>query len=153
MPTAKCGIADVPGRSGRDGLIGIGPTLIVQIGFDPTYDPAVPSKTPTLPADQLWALVDTGAMESCIDSDLAMRLNLPVIDRRPLAGAHGAKEVNVHLAHIHIPSLLFTLYGPFCAVDLAVGGQRHQALIGRTFLANFTMVYEGRTGNVILSND
>ena len=142
-----------PGRSGRDGLVGIGPTLIVQIGFDPTYDPAaVPLKEPILPSDQIWALVDTGAMESCIDSDLAMRLNLPIIDRRPLSGAHGAKEVNVHLAHILIPSLHFTLYGPFCAVDLAAGGQSHLALIGRTFLQNFTMVYEGRTGKVTLSS-
>lgn len=154
MPTAKCGIVDLPGRPGRDGLVGIGPTLIVQIGFDPNYDStATPLKAPTLPPDQIWALVDTGAMESCIDSDLAMRLNLPVIDRRQTAGAHGAKEVNVHLAHIHVPSLIFTIYGQFCAVDLAAGGQRHQALIGRTFLQNFTMVYEGRTGNVTLSND
>lgn len=153
MPTTKCGINNSPGRTGRDGLVGIGPTLLVNVGFDPTYDPAFPLKTAILPRDPIWALVDTGALESCIDSDLAMRLNLPVVDRRQISGAHGAKEVNVHLAHINIPSLLFTLYGPFCAVDLAAGGQQHRALIGRTFLQNFTMVYEGRTGNVTLSND
>lgn len=153
MPITKCGINDTPGRPGRVGLVGTGPTLIVNIGFDPTYDPATPQKIAVLPPDPLWALVDTGAAESCIDSDLAMRLNLPVVDRRGIAGAHGAKEVNVHLAHIHIPSLVFTLYGAFCAVDLAAGGQQHRALIGRTFLQHFTMVYEGRTGNVTLSND
>lgn len=153
MPVTKCGFNDAPGAPGRELLVSSGPTLIVNIGFDPTYDPAKPSRPPILPSDQLWALVDTGAMESCIDSDLAMRLNLPVIDRRPLSGAHGAKEVNVHLAHIHVPTLLFTIYGPFCAVDLAAGGQQHRSLIGRTFLKNFTMVYEGRTGTVTLSND
>jgi hypothetical protein len=92
-------------------------------------------------------------MESCIDSDLAMRLSLPVIDRRHLSGAHGAKEVNVHLAQVRAPALNFLLYGPFCAVDLAAGGQKHRALIGRTFLQHFTMIYEGRTGTVTLSND
>jgi Aspartyl protease len=153
MPTIKCGMNDVPGRSGRDGLVGIGPTLIVNIGFDPNYDPVAPKTPPVLPPDQLLALVDTGAIESCIDADLAMRLNLPVIDRRQISGVHGAREVNVHLAHIHISSLNFTIYGPFCAVDLAPGGQHHRALIGRTFLQNFTMVYDGRTGDVILSND
>lgn len=153
MPTTKCGFDDVPGMPGREALVGTGPTLFVNIGFDPTYDPAIPAKLPVLPPEVLWALVDTGAAESCIDGDLAMRLNLPVIDRRSLSGAHGAKEVNVHLAHVHVPSLLFTIYGPFCAVDLAAGGQRHLALIGRTFLKNFTMVYEGRTGTVTLSND
>jgi Aspartyl protease len=142
-----------PGRSGRDGLVGFGPTLFVNIGFDSTYDSAAPTEPPALPPGPLWALLDTGAVESCIDSDLAMRLNLPVVDRRRVSGVHGAKEVNVHLAHIHIPSLNFTIYGAFCAVDLAAGGQHHRALIGRTFLRSFTMIYEGRTGNVTLSND
>ncbi len=48
-----------------------GPTLIVNIGFDPSYK--IAAKTvPNLPANQLHALVDTGATESCIDSALAM---------------------------------------------------------------------------------
>jgi hypothetical protein len=69
------------------------------------------------------------------------------------SGAHGAKEVNVHLAHINIPALFYTLYGAFCAVDLQAGDQMHQALIGRTFLQNFTMTYEGRSGTVVLHNN
>lgn len=56
-------------------------------------------------------------------------------------------------AQIHVPSLVFNHYGQFAAVDLAAGGQRHAALIGRTFLQHFTMMYEGRTGNVTLGND
>jgi hypothetical protein len=39
-----------------------------------------------------------------------------------------------------------------CGVDLAAGGQIHRALIGRTFLRRFTMVYEGETGTVTLSS-
>jgi hypothetical protein len=79
-------------------------------------------------------LVDIGTLESCIDSELAMRLNLPIVDRRLITGAvHGGKEVNVHLAHVHVPSFFFSLYGAFSAVDLVAGGQRHLALIGRTF--------------------
>jgi hypothetical protein len=33
------------------------------------------------------------------------------------------------------------------------GTHLSQALIGRTFLQNFTMIYEGRTGTVVLHND
>jgi hypothetical protein len=144
----------VAGRDGRDLLVVHGPTLLVQIGFDPTYDPAaVPVVAPRLPQSPIHALVDTGAIESCIDSTLAMSLNLPVVDRKNISGVHGAGEVNVHLAHVHIPSLLFTVYGPFAAVDLAAGGQSHLALIGRTFLQHFRMHYDGRTGTVTLSND
>ncbi len=98
----------------------------------------------------MWALVDTGAIESCIDSALAAALNLPVIDRRQIAGAGGPKVVNVHLAQIHVPSLAWTIYGSFSAVDLAAGGQRHLALIGRTFLQSFSMIYHGGTGTVTL---
>src|SRR5205823_6239775 len=98
-------------------------------------------------------LVDTGASESCIDSLLAAQLNLPIVDRRPTSGAHGSLEVNMHLAQVRIPALNFTIYGAFAGVRLAVGGQTHRALIGRTFLQRFTMVYEGRTGAVTISSD
>jgi len=57
----------------------------------------------------------------------------------------------MYLAQIHIPSLNFTLHGAFVGVDLAAGGQVHYALIGRTFLQHFTMIYEGTTGTVRLS--
>jgi hypothetical protein len=154
MPTTKCGFDDTPGVPGRDLLSLHGPTVYVSIGFDLNYDPqAVPLRPPNLPQQLLPAFVDTGASESCIDSNLAMRLNLPIVDQRPISGIHGAGLVNVHLAQIHIPSLAFTIHGPFCGVDLIAGGQAHHALIGRTFLQAFTMIYEGRTGTVTLSND
>jgi hypothetical protein len=57
----------------------------------------------------------------------------------------------MYLAQIHVPSLLFTIHGAFAGVELAAGGQVHKALIGRTFLQNFTMVYEGTTGTVKIS--
>lgn len=98
------------------------------------------------------ALVDTGAGECCIDNLLAGQLKLPVIDRRTIAGSHGSHVTNMYLAQIHIPSLNFTIYGAFAGVDLKAGEQQHSALIGRTFLQNFTMVYEGKTGTVTLSN-
>jgi predicted aspartyl protease len=131
-------------------LVTHGPTLLVDIGFDQNYVQGGQAP-PQLAATKLWALVDTGASECCIDSDLAQKLNLPVVDRRHIAGVSGRKEVDVYLAHVHIPSLTFTMYGPFAGVDLIAGGQRHYALIGRTFLRHFNMVYDGTTGNVELT--
>jgi hypothetical protein len=58
----------------------------------------------------------------------------------------------MHLAQIHISTLKFTLYGTFAGVHLIKGGQVHKALIGRTFLRHFTMVYEGKTGRVTISS-
>lgn len=150
MPETKCGFESVPGgASGADLLVAYGPTLLVDIGFDPAYK-QVGVPVPGLRG--IGALVDTGAGESCIDSLLAAQLNLPIVDRRTVAGVHGSQEVNMHLAQVHVPSLNFTVYGAFAGVALAAGGQFHKALIGRTFLQHYTMVYEGRTGAVKLSS-
>ena len=139
------------GVSGSNLLALFGPTLLVDIGFDPGYRVQVPVMIPVPSVRGIEALVDTGAAESCIDSFLSSQLNLPVIDRRPIYGVGGQQETDIYLAQIHVRSLGFTIYGAFAAVDLAVGGQRHQALIGRTFLRNCTMIYEGRTGSVTIS--
>lgn len=75
---------------------------------------------------------------------------LPIIDRRHISGVAGKTEVNIHLAQVFVPALMFTVNGAFAAVDLAAGGQQHRALIGRTFLRYFTMIYSGITGDVEL---
>jgi Aspartyl protease len=151
VPQTKCGFNDQPGAKGCDTLVAHGPTLFVDIGFDPTFVAGKSSTRPALAATQLWALVDTGATECCIDTDLAKKLALPIVDRRKIGGISGLKEVDVYLAHLHVPTLNFTIYGSFAGVDLIAGGQKHYALIGRTFLQHCTMVYEGLTGTVTIS--
>jgi predicted aspartyl protease len=129
-----------------------GPTLQVDVGFDRDYRPGSSTEPPTSGISAIDALVDTGATESCIDNLLGNTLKLPVIDRRPIAGIHGLGRANIYLAQVHIPSLRFTIWGSFAGVDLAAGGQTHRALIGRTFLRHFTMLYQGATGTVTLSS-
>ena len=152
MPTINLGFPDTPSLSAREVLVAVGPTLHVEIGFDPSFNPNGMS-TPNLPTTQFPALVDTGAFESCIDSTLAEQLGLPIVGRQSVSGAHGAAEVDFHLAQICVPAFGHIVYGRFAGVHLAKGGQHHQALLGRTFLMNFSMVYDGRTGVVTLSND
>ena len=150
MPEAMCGFQDGPNGSGEQLLTTIGPTLGVRIGFDQNYRTGGNAQ-PVLPEAQHPALVDTGATESCIDSSLAALLHLPIVDRKPLSGAHGQDEVNMHLAQIYVPSLSWVIVGQFAGVHLRAGGQPHFALIGRTFLRSFTMIYNGRTGSVTLT--
>lgn len=152
MAQAQCGFRSVEGgASGSDLLVLIGPTLLVDIGFDQEYKPR-PSAKPRPGMSGVSALVDTGASESCIDNLVGHDLGLPVVDRRPIAGAHGSQLANIFLAQVHVPSLNFTIYGSFAGVDLAAGGQVHRALIGRSFLRRFKMIYEGVTGAVTLSS-
>ncbi len=147
MAKADCGFNNRP-----DSLVLYGPTIAVQVGYDADFQPNGEGR-PNLPTDQHPALVDTGAGECCIDSALAMELKLPIVDRQTLAGALGAGGVNMHLAQIYVPALDCTVVGMFAGVHLTAGGQPHSALIGRDFLRNFTMAYDGRTGAVTLSND
>lgn len=153
MATTKCGFDDKDEVLGRDSLITFGPTLFVNIGFDPAYNPAAkPTAPPNAQLLKQPALVDSGATQSCIDGGIAQRLGLPVVDKQRVSGIGGICEVNMYLAQIYVPSLNYTIYGSFAGVDLVAGGQVHLALIGRTFLQDFTMVYEGKTGNVSLTS-
>jgi len=94
------------------------------------------------------ALIDTGAGESCIDEDLAQQLQLPLINQVQTSGVHGPGQLNVYLAYIAIPALNTTQAGAFVGAKLTAGGQIHQALIGRTFLKDALLVYDGRSGSV-----
>jgi Aspartyl protease len=152
MKTIGCGFPSNAEVQGRDLLVQFGPTMQVDIGFDPSFVDGA-GVAPDLPMKGVHALVDTGATDSCIDSALAMQLNLPIIDQRTCGGISGAMQVNMHLAHIHIPGLPHTLYGAFAGVNLAAGGQPHLVLIGRTFLQRFYMFYDGHTGTVAIFDE
>ena len=146
MPSIRLWPTDPPS------LVRMGPTLSVQIGFDPSYQGARGVK-PFIPPDLYPALVDTGATDSCIDASVATTLNLPIVDRRLIAGVGGPVQVNVHAAQLYIPDLNWVIYGQFCGVHLSTGGLVHLALIGRSFLRSYKLVYDGRTGDVTIGND
>lgn len=137
-------------RKGADLLVRYGPTMAVQVGFDREYRIGS-GGIPNLHEVQHPALVDTGATLSCIDSILAAILRLPIVDRESVSGVHGSQEVNVHLAQIYIPSLSSVIFGRFHGVHLVNGNQPHLALLGRMFLRDFTMTYDGRDGSVRVS--
>ncbi len=141
----ECGFPD-----NQNYLIHFGPTIQVQIGFDPVYQPET-SKTPNLPNAQYHALIDTGASISCIDNSVAASIKLPVIDEGSVSGISGVNIVNIYLAQIYIPAFGFTQYGSFHGVDLHAGGQPHSALLGRTILRYMTMIYKGDESSVLVS--
>lgn len=130
-----------------------GPTLLVDAGYDPGYNPAAPGAVPRAAIKGVWALVDTGAYPCCIDNQLAARLSLPAVEQGTIGGISGVMTTNVYLAQVYLPALAWTIHGPFAGVDLVASGHRHQALLGRTFLRWRTMTYSGPTGDVSLSTE
>jgi len=153
MPLAEAGFAQpgVPEDQRASLLIRFGPTLQVVVGHLDAKDPGLPVRDAERASENVYALVDTGALESCIDDQLAKKLGLPVIDRQQCAGVGGPSTHDVYLALVEIPAIGFLQYGRFMGVHLAVGGQHHQALLGRTLLQGMVMIYDGAKGSVTLA--
>ncbi len=147
MPILEAGWVDSQTQRGSPhALIENGPTADVMVGWlveneEDNAPDAIPAK----------ALIDTGASQSCIDEDLAVQLQLPVVDIISISGVGGAQDHNVYAAEVNITALSFKQFGRFAGVHLSAGGQSHQVLLGRTFLQPMIMVYDGRRGHVTIS--
>ena len=129
-----------------------GPTLYVEIGFDSQYQ-AGQSGRPNLPPTLHPALVDTGARESCVDATVARDLGLPVDGEKEISGIFGPRQTRIHRAQIYVPTLDETISGEFYAVNMAEGQFHQRAILGRDFLFRCVLHYDGRTGEVTISND
>ena len=149
MTQIECGFKDAVGRFDPGKLSLVGPTILVNLGFDQNWKPG--GAAPSAGAVNLPALIDTGAQYSHIDSALAAKLGLPIIDKCRVSGSSGPHEVDVYLAQMHVPGLNFTQYGAFAGAELSKGMAEHLLLIGRTFLTQFKPIYDGVAGRVILA--
>jgi hypothetical protein len=48
----------------------------------------------------------------------------------------------------YVPTLGRLLFQPFTGVKLHEGEQWHRVILGRSFLRQYKLAYDGRTGNV-----
>jgi len=145
---ANCGYGDAP--QGRKLLEYHGPNIEVHIGLDPTWTKDQP-RAPRPDRSNLKALIDTGAQESCIDGALAVELGLPVINQRNVGGLGvGALKVDVHNAQVHVPMLRYTIRGPFAAIPGLVDRIHYPIILGRSFLKDCKLMYDGKTGDVTI---
>ena len=145
--SVESGFPDQP-----DELVMNGPSIQVEIGFDADYTPEF-GRPPNLSENSFPALIDTGATTCCVESTLAIALDLPLIDRVSIVGVHGPQETDIYRAQIHVPDLRAYYDGPVAGVPLRSGGEEFFALLGRDFMRLFSMVYHGPTGSVTVIRD
>jgi hypothetical protein len=138
-------------RSGRAGegpadlLVRLGPTIHVDIGL---RSRGAPGELPDLPEKRVKALIDTGAGGDCIDDELARRLKLPIHDEGEISGVGGRHRAFIYTARIYVPHLERLLFQPFTGVKLQEGEQWHRVILGRSFLRNYRLYYNGVSGQV-----
>jgi len=97
-----------------------------------------------------FALIDTGASNTCIDDKAAQELGLPIIDvGRMTSASHEKHPCNVYPIQINVVGFM-NLNVPR-AMGAALAAQGLLALIGRDVLARCTLFYNGPTSEITLS--
>ena len=146
MPSAQAGFkSGKNGRTTADLLVSLGPTLLVDVGLKSRSSAG---ERPDLPEKKVRALIDTGAGGDCIDDDLARALCLPVTDEGEISGVGGRHHAYIYTARVYVPGLDRLLFQPFTGVRLRAGDQWHKLILGRTFLRQHRLVYDGGSGQV-----
>lgn len=116
-----------------------GPHIPVIVGF-PSYDPIQGSGNYI----QLSALIDTGATDICIDIETANRLGLQPVDSTLIGGIGGSIESIVFAGLLEVPSLHFKrIVRMFSPMGVSLSSKM---LLGRSFLENYIMTYDGPRG-------
>jgi hypothetical protein len=148
MPSLQAGF-----KVGRDNetpadlLVRFGPTIVVDIGMKSRSAPGEP---PDLPMKNVKALVDTGAGGDCIDDDLARTLGLQISDEGVISGVGGRHRAFIYTARLYIPSANKLLFQRFTGAKLQQGDQWQRVILGRSFLREYRMTYDGSDGSVSL---
>jgi len=135
------------GASPADLLVQFGPTIFVDIGLKSR---SAPGRPPDLQCKAVRALIDTGAGGDCIDDELAQALGLPITDEGEISGIGGKHQAFIYTARLWVPALDRLLFQPFTGVKLKQGEQWHQVILGRSFLRQYRLSYDGGNGQVEL---
>lgn len=88
--------------------------------------------------ERVDALLDTGASRTCVTAEVARRVGLPVIGKRPITSVHGKKSVNWYDADLLLffdePHGRSDLTSETQLVEFVSGSPHFEALLGRDVL-------------------
>jgi predicted aspartyl protease len=128
-----------------------GPVIQVSVTIEQNAGKGLTAQGRTLPPLKSgWALIDTGATNTCIDEQAARELGLPVIDvGRMTSATHAHQTCNIYPVQIVIPGTL-ALNSPR-TVGAALASQDLLVLIGRDVLSKCNLFYNGPAGQFTLS--
>ena len=131
-----------------DGLQHFGPTIPIILS---RYRyPGLIESEETSNSESGLALIDTGALVTSVDIELAEKLGLTVVDTRPMTSATGTEVMPVFAARIDIQS-----GGVGIDAEAAIGARlapmNIAVLLGRDVLRSGILVYNGPAGIISLA--
>ena len=128
-------------------LQGRGPVIQVTVALAASFAQGLQQIGQTVPAPiSGWALVDTGASDTCIDADGAQQMGLPAIDVVTMASAsHVATPQNVYPIRIEFAGVPIVVDAPR-AIGANLASQGLLLLMGRDLLQHCTFTYNGLAG-------
>ena len=150
MPLIEAGFKNQDGTSDAVGLLKYGPTIQVVVAAMLPLQNA--ENSTANPGKVVPALIDTGASNCMIDAMLAKELNLIPVDKALVAGVNGSSEHLIYMAAISVPQLDIHKFGKFLAANLKDGGQEHEVLLGRDFLTDTVMIYDGVRAQITIAS-
>lgn len=129
-----------------------GPCVQVTIGLAQSIAAQLLQQGLPLPAPVSGVgLIDTGASSTCIDSGIALQMQLPVVNVVNVASAsHSSSQQNVYPIQIEVVGLPISIEAP-SSIGAALSAQGLIALIGRDVLQHCTLFYNGIAGTFTLS--
>lgn len=89
-------------------------------------------------------LIDTGASDICIDYRVALRLGLREINQATVGVVGGTTMARIYLGRLIVPQVGFDRVCPLYA--LKVSHPTHDVLLGRSFLENYIVTFDGPAG-------
>jgi predicted aspartyl protease len=129
-----------------------GPVVQVSITIEENLATALVQEGKTIP-DPItgWALIDTGASNTCIDDQAAQLMKLPVIDVGKMSSAsHAAIPSNIYPIQIEITGFKIRFQSPR-TMGAELKSQGLLLLLGRDLLQYCLLVYNGLAGQITLS--
>lgn len=134
MRVTTFGPAGVDRHARSSELAAVGPVIDVRIG-DVVLSASLPAR----------GLIDTGASVVCIDRRLALRLGLRAVNQADVQIPGGlTMQSTVYAGRLIVPALGFDQVMPLYSAGMQQ--VHHDVLLGRAFLRNFIVSFDGPAG-------
>ena len=150
---------DVSQVGAPDGLVWYGPVIPVEVAVPQALAQHLVNANLPVPAPIAgWALIDTGATITAIDTSVLDELGVPAVGVARVGTAGGPVQQNVFPARLSFTGtdLQDLAFNKAVGCDLsefvAPGDERLIVLLGRDLLQYFVLVYNGPGGIITISH-